>query len=303
MRVQRAKKQSAKNAVSLDPTLVRDLVAAALTEDRVSDDITTEALVPPDQTGRAAITAQAEGVLAGLPLAEAAFAQVDPKLKWGALKAEGDRISPGDAVARVEGSLASILRAERVALNFLAHLSGIASMVGAVVILLEGSECRLRDTRKTTPGLRALEKYAVRVGGGTNHRFDLSDGILIKDNHLAALSARLPAGTDHIREAVKLARKANARLAIEVEVTNLDEAERALEAGADELLLDNMSLRDMKDAVRLVAKRKPRPLLEGSGGITLTSARAIADTGVDFMSMGAITHSAPALDLSLEVDA
>jgi nicotinate-nucleotide pyrophosphorylase (carboxylating) len=302
MTVPRAKKQSAKMAVSLDPTLVRDLVAAALTEDRVSHDITTDALVPQDQTGRAAITAQAEGVLAGLPLAEAAFAQVDPKLKWGAFKADGDRISPGDTVAGVEGSLASVLRAERVALNFLAHLSGIASMVGAVVILLEGSECRLRDTRKTTPGLRALEKYAVRVGGGTNHRFDLSDGILIKDNHLAALSARLSAGTDHIREAVKLARKANARLAIEVEVTNPDEAERALEAGADELLLDNMSLRDMADAVRLAAKRKPRPLLEASGGITMTSARDVADTDVDFISMGAITHSAPALDLSLEVE-
>jgi nicotinate-nucleotide pyrophosphorylase (carboxylating) len=303
MTVRRAKKQSPKKAGLLDPTIVRDLTAAALAEDGVSDDITTNALIPLDQIGRAAITAQAEGVLAGLPIAEAVFMQVDPKLKWGAFKADGDRISPGDTVAGVAGSLASILRAERVALNFLAHLSGIASMVGAVLILLEGSECRIRDTRKTTPGLRALEKYAVRVGGGTNHRFDLSDGILIKDNHLAALKARLPAGTDHIREAVKLARKANPRLSIEVEVTNLEEAERALEGGANELLLDNMSLRDMKDAVRLAARRKPRPLLEASGGITMTSARAVADTGVDFISMGAITHSAPALDLSLEVEA
>jgi nicotinate-nucleotide pyrophosphorylase (carboxylating) len=288
---------------TLDPKLVRDLASVALAEDRADRDITTRALAPPDQTGRAVITAQAEGVLAGLTLAAAAFAQVDPQSVWTAQKTDGDRISPGDVVAGVEGRLASILRAERVALNFLAHLSGVASMAAAVVALLQGSDCRPRDTRKTTPGLRAVEKYAVRMGGGTNHRFDLSDGVLIKDNHLAALRARLPASTDHIREAIRLARKANPRTAIEIEVTDLDEAQRAIQAGADELLLDNMSLRDMTDAVRLAARRSPRPLLEASGGITLTSARAVADTGVDFISMGAITHSAPALDLSLEVEA
>jgi len=289
-------------SLALDPSLIRRLVEAALAEDHAADDITTNALVAPDQSGRASITAQAEGVLAGLPLARAAFAQVDSGLKWTELKVEGVRISPGDNVATVEGALGSILRAERVALNFLAHLSGIASMVGAVIILLEGTKCRLRDTRKTTPGLRVLEKYAVRTGGGANHRLDLSDGILIKDNHLAALKAQLPVATDHIREAVRLVRKSNPGVAIELEVTSVDEAQRALQAGADELLLDNMSLRDMTDAVRLAAKRKPRPLLEASGGITLASARAVADTGVDFISMGAITHSAPALDLSLEVE-
>ncbi|MGH8246412.1 MAG: nicotinate-nucleotide diphosphorylase, partial [Gammaproteobacteria bacterium] len=145
-------------------------------------------------------------------------------------------------------------------------------------------------------------KYAVRTGGGTNHRFDLSDGILIKDNHLAALKAQLSVVTDHIREAVRLARERNPGIPIEVEVTSMEEVQRALDARAEELLLDNMSLRDMKDAVRLAAKRKPRPLLEASGGITLNSARAVAETGVDFISMGAITHSAPALDLSLEVE-
>jgi nicotinate-nucleotide pyrophosphorylase (carboxylating) len=290
-------------AVQLDPALVREVVAAALAEDRAQGDITTAALVPPEQRGRAVILTRADGVLAGLALAEAAFAHLDPKLRWRASKGDGDRISPGDVLATVEGSLASILRGERVVLNFLAHLSGIASMTGAVFILLEGSSCRLRDTRKTTPGLRALEKFAVRVGRGTNHRFDLADGILIKDNHLAALKARLPAATDYIREAVRLAREANSGKRVEVEVTNLDEVQRAVEAGAHELLLDNMSLRDMKDAVRVASQRKPRPLLEASGGITLGSARAIADTGVDFISMGAITHSAPALDLSLEVEA
>jgi len=286
----------------LDSTVVRNLAAAALIEDRVADDITTNALVPSDQTGRAVITAQAEGVLAGLPLAQAVFAKVDAELGWKADKFDGDRISPGDRIAAIEGALASILRAERIALNFLSHLSGVASMAATVVALLEGSNCRLRDTRKTTPGLRALEKYAVRTGGGTNHRVDLSDGVLIKDNHLAALRARLPAATDHIQEAIRLARKSNPNVAIEIEVTSLEEAQRAIQAGADELLLDNMSLRDMADAVRAAARRKPRPLLEASGGITLTSARAVADTGVDFISLGGITHSAPALDLSLEVE-
>jgi len=290
------------SSTTLDSSLVRNLVAAALSEDRVENDITTNALVQSDWTGRAIITAQAEGILAGLPIGQAAFLQVDPELGWISQKTEGDRISPGDVVARVEGALKSMLRAERVALNFVTHLSGIASMAATVVALLAGSNCRLRDTRKTTPGLRMLEKYAVRIGGGTNHRFELSDGVLIKDNHLAALRARLPGGTDHIQEAIRLARKAISKIAIEIEVTNVDEAQRAIQAGADELLLDNMSLRDMKDAVRLAAKHKPPPLLEASGGITLTSARAVADTGVDFISMGAITHSAPTLDLSLEIE-
>jgi nicotinate-nucleotide pyrophosphorylase (carboxylating) len=290
-------------STALDSSLVRNLVAAALSEDGVADDITTIALAPSDQTGRAIITAQAEGILAGLPIAQVAFLHVDPELGWTGEKADGDRISPGDSIATLDGSLASILRAERVALNFVTHLSGVASMAATVVALLAGSNCRLCDTRKTTPGLRILEKYAVRIGGGMNHRFDLSDGVLIKDNHLAALRARLPASTDPVQEAIRLARNDNPNIPIEIEVTSLDEAQRAVQAGADELLLDNMSLRDMKDAVRLAARRKPRPLLEASGGITLTSARAVADIGVDFISMGAITHSAPALDLSLEIEA
>jgi nicotinate-nucleotide pyrophosphorylase (carboxylating) len=301
MAVKRSERRAAA-PIQLDPAIIRDVVAAALAEDRAEDDITTAALIPPDQEGRAVILSRSDGVLAGQALAEAAFAQLDTKLKWRAMKADGERIMPGDTLATVEGSLASVLRGERVVLNFLAHLSGIASMTGAVFILLENSACRLRDTRKTTPGLRALEKYAVRVGRGNNHRFDLADGILIKDNHLAALKARVPAGTDHIREAVRLARESNPGMPVEIEVTNIDEVQSAVEAGADELLLDNMSLRDMKDAVRIAGTRKPRPRLEASGGITLSSARAVADTGVDFISMGAITHSAPALDLSLEVE-
>jgi len=299
---QKRRREDEAGSAALDRLLVRDLVSAAFAEDRVDRDITTKALVPPEQMGRALIVAQAEGVLAGVHLAQAAFGQIDGELRWAAQKTDGDRISPGDVVATVEGPLHSVLRAERVALNFVTHSSGVASMAATVIALLEGSNCQLRDTRKTTPGLRALEKYAVRMGGGTNHRFDLSDGVLIKDNHLAALRARLPAATDHIKEAVRLVRRGDPKIAIEIEVTNVDEAQRAIQAGADELLLDNMSLRDMRDAVRLAARRKPQTLLEASGGITLSSARAVADTGVDFISMGAITHSAPALDLSLEVE-
>ncbi|HEV8574062.1 MAG TPA: carboxylating nicotinate-nucleotide diphosphorylase [Dehalococcoidia bacterium] len=281
---------------------MRSLVEAALMEDRAQDDITTSALVPADQRGRATIVAKSEGVLAGVAVAEAAFKAIDASLTWRGEKVDGERISPGDRIAMIEGRLDAILRAERVALNFLAHLSGVASAAATVVALLEGTGCRLRDTRKTTPGLRALEKYAARAGGATNHRFDLADGVLIKDNHLVALRGRLPAGADQIAEAVRLAREAISGKRIEVEVTSVDEALRALQAGADELLLDNMSLQDMKDVVRLVGKRKPRPVLEASGRITVASARAVAETGVDFVSMGAITHSAPALDLSLEVE-
>jgi nicotinate-nucleotide pyrophosphorylase (carboxylating) len=286
---------------ALDTKLIRGLVEVALTEDRARDDITTDALIAAGQRGRANILAKSTGVLAGLGLAEAAFRAIDSSLVWKAAKADGDDFSAGETIATVEGSLQSILRAERVALNFVAHLSGVATITAAVVVLLDGTGCRLRDTRKTTPRLRALEKYAVRMGGGTNHRMDLADGVLIKDNHVAALRARLPSSRDYIAEAVALARKANPRVQIEIEVTTVEEAQQALAAGADELLLDNMSLDAMREVVGLAAKRKPRPALEASGGITLDSARAVAETGVDYISMGAITQSAPGVDVSLEV--
>ena len=309
--------------MTLDPTLIRQLVRVALAEDRAAEDVTTAALVPPDQRGRAVVCAKAEGVLAGLPLAQAVFAAVDASLLWTALKADGDRLHPGDRIAEAEGSLASILRAERAALNFLTHLSGVATAAAEAVRALEGSGCRLRDTRKTVPGLRVLEKYAVRVGGGKNHRLDLADGVLIKDNHIAALRARAdaPGGSGFnltrgrsggsgfnltglgVGDAVRLAREAAPGMRIEVEVTDLAEAREAIKAGADELLLDNMSPGEMRKVVALAAGREPRPFLEASGGITLANARRVAETGVDYISMGAITHSAPALDLSLEVEA
>jgi nicotinate-nucleotide pyrophosphorylase (carboxylating) len=279
----------------LDPQYVRGLVEAALAEDRAERDITTQALVPPDQAGRAEMIAKEQGVLAGLAFAAETFAAVDPKLRWSDEAADGDRVSPGQVVARVEGSLASILRGERVALNFVCHLSGVATAAHDVVRLLEGTGCRVRDTRKTTPGLRAAEKYATRMGGATNHRLDLADGVLIKDNHIAALRERDLA----IGDAVRLARAASPGMQVECEVTSLAEAREAAGAGADELLLDNMTPDEVREIVRALGSK--RPVLEASGGITVENARAYAEAGVDYISMGAITHSARALDMSLEV--
>ncbi len=227
------------------------------------------------------------------------WSSADPSLAWRAGQEDGHRLSPGDRVATIEGALASILRAERVALNYLTHLSGVATATAAVVRALEGSGCRLRDTRKTNPGQRALEKYAVRVGGGSNHRLDLAEGVLIKDYHLGALGIR---GLG-IAEPVRLAREGLAGMRVEIEVTTVEEAREALDAAADELLLDNMPLDQMREVVAVAAARDPKPVLEASGDISLENARQVAETGVDFISMGAITHSAPALDMSLELDA
>ena len=289
--------------LTLDEAELRRLAESALAEDRADQDVTTAALVPEDQTGRGLIIAKAEGILAGLPIARAVFAAAGASLAWRAEQEDGHRLSPGVRVVTIEGSLSSILRAERVALNYLSHLSGVATATAAVVRALEGTGCRLRDTRKTIPGLRALEKYAVRVGGGTNHRPNLAEGVLIKDNHLAALRDR----DLGIADALRLARQGLARLGnpdtrVEIEVTTVDEARQALDAAADELLLDNMPPDQMREVVALAAARDPRPLLEASGGIGLENARAVAQTGVDFISMGAITHSAKALDMSLQLE-
>ncbi len=292
--------------IPLPEALLRRLAESALAEDRADEDVTTAALIPKDQTGRGVIIARAEGVLAGLPVARAVFLAVDTTLTWRAHLQDGHRLSPCDRIATIEGSLASILRAERVALNYLTHLSGVATATAAVVRALESTGCRLRDTRKTIPGLRALAKYAVRLGGGANHRLNLAEGVLIKDNHLAALLDR----DLGVPEAVRLARAGQAGMRIEIEVTTVDEARQALDAAADELLLDNMPLDQMREVVALAAARPdgrpsgrdPRPALEASGGISLENARRVAETGVDFISMGAITHSAPALDMSLELE-
>lgn len=287
-----------KGEVLLHEDDLRRMAEAALMEDRAWHDITTDALVPDDQQGHATLYAKEAGVLAGLPIARAVFAAADGTLKWTEHMEDAARIRPGDPIATIKGSLASILRGERAALNYLSHLSGVATATARVVQALHGTDCHLRDTRKTIPGLRLLEKYAVHVGGGHNHRFDLAHGVLIKDNHLAAVRAR---GLD-LTVAVHLAREANPSAKIEVEVTSVEEAREAITAGADELLLDNMTLEDMRSAVALVAGHDPRPALEASGGITLANAREVAETGVDYISMGAITHSAKSLDMSLEVE-
>ena len=276
---------------------IGEIIDRALVEDLGRGDVTTEALIPGDQKGAGFIVAKKEGILAGTGVAKQVFQRVDSELKVDILMEDGARAKPGDKVAKVSGSIASILKAERVALNFLQRLSGIASETNRYVEAVKGLPIRIMDTRKTTPGLRSLEKYAVKAGGGENHRMSLGDGILIKDNHLAGLRSR---GLD-IKEIVARARRnAPQRLPVEVEGRTVSEALEAVEAGADIVMLDNMNLEDMRKAVKSI---HGRALIEASGGITLDNVRAVAETGVDFISIGALTHSARALDISLELEA
>jgi nicotinate-nucleotide pyrophosphorylase (carboxylating) len=276
---------------------IEEIIDRALAEDLAKGDVTTEALISTDRQGTALIVAKKEGILAGIDTAKEVFHRVDPELKLEVLLEEGARVKLGSEVARVSGSIASILKAERVALNFLQRLSGIASQTDRYVQAVKGLPVRIMDTRKTTPGLRSLEKDAVKAGGGENHRMSLGDGILIKDNHLAALGRQ---GLN-IKEIVTRARKNSPeRLPIEVEVGTLSEALEAVEAGADIVMLDNMGLDDMRKAAKSI---HGRALIEASGGITLANVRAVAETGVDFISIGALTHSATALDISLELEA
>ena len=274
---------------------VEQIIESALAEDLASGDVTTEALIPPDLEGKAYILVKGDGVLAGIEVGEAVFLRVDPALRVEVLIRDGVRVRKGDVVATVEGKVASILRAERTALNFLTRLSGIATETARYVEATKGLKAQITDTRKTTPGIRVLEKYAVRVGGGVSHRQHLGDGVLIKDNHLAALRFfRL-----ELKQAVDRARL-HSTLKVEVEVGSIDQAREALEAGADVIMLDNMATDDMRQVVDLVGGRA---LIEASGGITLENVRSVAEAGVDLISVGAITHSAKALDLSLELEA
>jgi nicotinate-nucleotide pyrophosphorylase (carboxylating) len=274
---------------------IQALVDRALAEDLGSGDVTTDSLIPPDSRGLGMIVAKASGVIAGLEVSMEVFRRTDPFLETRALIADGTKVTPGDVVAEVEGSVGGIVKAERVALNFLQRLSGIATETSRYVEAVAGTSARILETRKTTPGLRELEKYAVRVGGGRNHRMNLSDGILIKDNHIEALRARgLSLG-----DVVRLSReKAPHTLRTEVEVETVQEAREAMEAGADALLLDNMSLEEMRNTVVMV---QGRCILEASGGINLETARSISETGVDLLSVGALTHSVRALDISLDL--
>ena len=269
----------------------RALVRAALDEDRAFEDVTTLATVPVDAEGRAAIVARSPGVIAGLPLAIAAFETMSESVRVRVVSGDGERVNAGGVVAEVAGPWRALLSAERVALNFSQRLSGVATLTARYVDAVHGTKARIYDTRKTTPMFRALEKYAVRCGGGINHRADLAEAVLIKDNHLAAL------GGD-VGLAVRRARKAGRPgICVEVECDDVAQVDAALAAGADVILLDNMSLDAMRACVGRVAGRVP---LEASGGVTLEGVRAIAETGVDRISVGGLTHSTPALDLALD---
>jgi nicotinate-nucleotide pyrophosphorylase (carboxylating) len=278
--------------MTLDVRAVETLIELALQEDLGAGDWTTDSLIPPDLHTRCAILAQAHGILCGVEIAKRVFQRLDASVRFMDALEDGACLAPNTPVLTLEGNTRAILKAERTALNFLQHLSGIATRTRQFVDAVAGTGAQIVDTRKTTPTLRLLEKYAVRVGGGRNHRVGLYDGILIKDNHLAAL------GGD-ITEAVRRARQhAHHLLAIEVECTTLAQVEQAVAAGADGILLDNMPLETLREAVRL-AKGRVR-FLEASGGITLETVRAVAETGVDYISVGAITHSAPIVPMHLE---
>ncbi len=268
---------------------VERIVLAALAEDIGAGDVTTDATIPADAVGVADLLVKEAGVVCGVRVAETTFRALDPDIRFEALASDGDFVEPPAVVARISGSERAILTGERVALNFLGRLSGIATLTRSYVDALEGTGTAVLDTRKTTPGLRELEKYAVACGGGRNHRFGLDDAVLVKDNHLRAAGS--------VSAAVELVRAATA-LPIEVECDTLDQVAEALAVGVDAILLDNMSLDQLREAVDLTGGRAR---LEASGGVTLDTIRAIAETGVDEISVGALTHSARSLDVSLEL--
>ena len=275
---------------------VRRAVQIALAEDIGSGDVTTMSIVPEDAKAKAVIRAREHLVVSGLSLAETTFRELDSDLHIFYAAQDGERAAPGAVLLRIEGSARPMLTAERVSLNFVQQLSGIATLTSQFVEAIQGTRAEILDTRKTTPGWRRLEKYAVACGGGHNHRFGLFDMVLVKDNHLAALKSESP---NAIAAALQRARTAHPELRIEVEADTLDQVEQAVEAGADLILLDNMNLVQLRLAVQ---KCKGRAQTEASGGVTLASVRAIAETGVDFISVGALTHSARAMDVGLDFE-
>jgi nicotinate-nucleotide pyrophosphorylase (carboxylating) len=277
---------------------VSRLVDKALSEDLGTGDITTDFLVPSDLPARGEIVSKAKGVVAGLAVAGLCFNRLDSRIDFEQAVEDGARVSRNRVLARLSGPASSMLKAERVALNFLQRLSGIATLTARFVDAVGDLPVKILDTRKTTPGLRILEKYAVRAGGGSNHRFGLSDGILIKDNHLRFMGA---GGRGAIAAAVAAATAAGHLHKIEVEAETLEQAQQAIRAGADAILLDNMDVETLKKAVAIARRSKKKILLEASGNVSLRNVAKIAATGVDAISIGALTHSAPALDISLQL--
>ena len=272
------------------PSSVIDLIHRALEEDIGPGDITTSLLIPDENESRALYIAKGNFVLAGLPFSREVFQILDPSISFKMFYNEGVNVIKGDVVAEVHGKTRAILSGERVSLNILQRLSGIATLTSMYVHKIKGLKAKIVDTRKTTPCQRFMEKYAVRMGGGGNHRFGLFDGILIKDNHIEAVGS--------IKEAVKLAKSSHHLAKIEVEVENLYDLKEAIKAGADIVMLDNMSVSDIKEAVKI---SNGRVLLEASGGVKLENVRDIAEAGVDLISVGALTHSAVAVDISLKI--
>ncbi|HEX6031046.1 MAG TPA: carboxylating nicotinate-nucleotide diphosphorylase [Tepidiformaceae bacterium] len=287
--------------MTIDPPpsqVVQEIVRLALEEDRARDDITTLATIPAGLPGRATFLAKSHGVVAGLPVAHRVFLTLEPSVHFDQSVADGSLFAPGDTLAVAEGPVRALLQGERTALNFVQRLSGVATLARSYVEAIRGTGAVILDTRKTTPGLRDLEKYAVRCGGATNHRRDLASMAMIKDNHREALTREgvsLVEGVERIRQ---LAASRGLAVPVELEIDSLSQLDAALSASPDWILLDNMSIEDMREAVRRTAGGAK---LEASGGITLETARGAAETGVDAISVGALTHSAPAVDISLEL--
>jgi nicotinate-nucleotide pyrophosphorylase (carboxylating) len=276
--------------------IIDDVVGRALTEDAPSGDLTSEYLIPAQAQATAQLVARESGIFSGGAVFAAAFRLTDPAVVVSLLVADGEHFEPGAVLAEVSGPARSVLTGERVALNFVQRMSGIATLTRRYVDAISGTRARIVDTRKTTPGLRAVERHAVRSGGGHNHRDSLSDAVMAKDNHLAVLAA---SGTN-LTEALRRVRRELPHTAhLEVEVDHLDQIPAVLEAGVDTIMLDNFSEADLRAGVALIAGRT---VVEASGGVTLDSVRAIAETGVDVISVGALTHSARALDLGLDID-
>lgn len=296
---------------------ILELVKRSLEEDVGAGDATAEATVPPNAVGRARIVAREPLLCAGLPLAQKIFRALDPEIQFELRVKDGDRLQKNGELVRLSGRARAILTGERTALNFLAHLSGIATLTGKFVEQLAGTGTKIRDTRKTTPGLRMLEKYAVKMGGGCNHRMGLYDAILLKENHIAlaggikqaldqahafaALRSRSRATTPYEEPGLRREQRALA-LVVQIEVRHEEDLREAMSAGAESVLLDNMPPSEAQRCVEVARSIRPECIVEISGGITLDSARAYAETGADYLSSGALTHSAPAADLSLLVD-
>ena len=278
------------------PEQMDSIIELALAEDLSHGDITSDTLIPPELGGKASFLAKTEGVLAGIEVAKRVFLKIDPSLKFEVLMEDGGRIKHGDTIATISGNLTSILKAERTALNFLQRLSGTATLTAQLIARIQGLSTQVLDTRKTTPGLRLMEKYAVRIGGGKTHRLHLGDWILIKDNHLVALRALGMSIKDIV---AKARHNAPRGMTVEIEVTSAKEAMEAADGGADIIMLDNMSPDEMRRVMDLIPSQVKT---EASGGITLKNVSSAAMAGVDIISIGALTHSPKALDISLELE-